>query len=204
VGDLDEVGRLMSPRACCAGGCRVVSSWCDRGRGARTRFHAVLMRRLKGRCPFSDMFGKAGRPWLRGLELPVEECETVEATMRQIEFLDAEIAEVDRLVRSAGASIWRRASSDERAGGQRGVRGDVPGCDRPTIRRFKTSRQAGRLPGAGSEGPPVRVRARSSRPHLKAGVATDTLGAGRGDAQRRATARASARVHQRIRAPPRL
>jgi hypothetical protein len=48
------------------------------------------MRRLKGRCPYSDMFGKAGRQWLRSLELPVEECETVESTMRQIEFLDAE------------------------------------------------------------------------------------------------------------------
>jgi transposase len=44
------------------------------------------------------MFGKAGREWLRSLELPVEECETVESTMRQIEFLDAEIAEVDRLI----------------------------------------------------------------------------------------------------------
>jgi transposase len=44
------------------------------------------------------MFGKAGRQWLRSLELPVEECETVESTMRQIEFLDAEIAEVDRLI----------------------------------------------------------------------------------------------------------
>jgi transposase len=64
----------------------------------KNEIHAVLMRRLKGRCPFSDMFGKAGREWLRSLELPVEECETVEATMRQIEFLDTEIAEVDRLV----------------------------------------------------------------------------------------------------------
>jgi transposase len=45
-----------------------------------------------------DMFGKAGRNWLRGLELPVEECETVEAAMRQIEFLDAEVAEVERLI----------------------------------------------------------------------------------------------------------
>jgi hypothetical protein len=44
------------------------------------------------------MFGKSGREWLRCLELPVEECETVEAAIRQIEFLDAEIAEVDRLI----------------------------------------------------------------------------------------------------------
>jgi transposase len=64
----------------------------------KNEVHAVLMRRLVGRCPFSDMFGKAGRKWLRGLELPVEECETVEAAMRQIEFLDAEIAAVDQLI----------------------------------------------------------------------------------------------------------
>jgi len=64
----------------------------------KNEVHAVLMRRLKGRCPFSDMFGKAGREWLRGLELPVEECETIEAAMRQIEFLDAEIGEVERLI----------------------------------------------------------------------------------------------------------
>ncbi len=45
----------------------------------KNEIHAVLMRRLKGRCPHSDMFGKAGREWLRSLELPVEECETVES-----------------------------------------------------------------------------------------------------------------------------
>jgi hypothetical protein len=44
------------------------------------------------------MFGKAGREWLRSSELPVEECETFESTMREIEFLDAEIAAVDRLI----------------------------------------------------------------------------------------------------------
>jgi hypothetical protein len=54
------------------------------------------MRRLQGRCPHSDMFGKARREWLRSLELAVEECETVESTMRQIEFLGSEIAETDR------------------------------------------------------------------------------------------------------------
>jgi transposase len=65
---------------------------------SKNEVHAVLMRRLVGRCPFSDLFGKAGREWLRGLELPVEECETIAACMRHIEFLDAEIAEVERVV----------------------------------------------------------------------------------------------------------
>jgi hypothetical protein len=71
-------------------------------RRARTRskneVHAVLMRRLVGRCPHSDTFGRAGRNWLRSLELAVEESETVEAAMRHIEFLDAEIAEIEGLI----------------------------------------------------------------------------------------------------------
>jgi hypothetical protein len=46
----------------------------------------------------SDLFGVKGRTWLGELELPVEESETVQAAMRHIECLDAEIAEVDRLI----------------------------------------------------------------------------------------------------------
>jgi transposase len=65
---------------------------------AKNEVHAVLMRRLKGRPPVSDLFGVKGRQWLRQLELPVEECETVEGCMRHVEFLDAEIAEVERLI----------------------------------------------------------------------------------------------------------
>ncbi len=35
---------------------------------AKNEIHAVLMRRLKGRPPVSDLFGKVkGREWLRGL-----------------------------------------------------------------------------------------------------------------------------------------
>lgn len=70
--------------------------------GARSRakneIHAVLMRRIKGRPPVSDLFGVKGREWLRELELPIEESETVQAGLRHIEFLDAEIAAVDRLI----------------------------------------------------------------------------------------------------------
>jgi transposase len=65
---------------------------------AKNEIHAVLMRRLKGKPPMSDLFGVKGRRWLRELELPVEEEETVESAMRQIEFLDAEIAAVERLI----------------------------------------------------------------------------------------------------------
>jgi transposase len=63
---------------------------------AKNEIHAVLMRRLKGRPPVSDLFGAKGRSWLASLELPLEESETVEACVRHIEFLDSEIAAVER------------------------------------------------------------------------------------------------------------
>ena len=69
---------------------------------ARTRVknevHASLQRRLQARPPCSDLFGVKGRQWLADLELPVEERESIDAGIRQIEFLDAEIAAVERLV----------------------------------------------------------------------------------------------------------
>jgi transposase len=98
------------------------------------------MRCLAGKPPMSDLFGAGGRRWLRGLRLPVEECETVEACMRHIEFLDAEIAEVERVVAryGIGCSEIRRLMS-------------VPGVNVicagtfiaqvGDIRRFKTSRE---------------------------------------------------------------
>jgi transposase len=69
---------------------------------ARTRskneVQAVLQRRLKGKAPCSDLFGVKGRQWLAGLELPLEERESVDAGIRHIEFLDIEIAAVERLI----------------------------------------------------------------------------------------------------------
>ena len=107
---------------------------------AKNEIHAMLMRQLVGRPPFADLFGVKGRAWLRQLELPVEECETVEGCMRQVEFLDAEIAEVERLIAryALSCSDARRLMS-------------VPGVNVicaatflaaiGDIRRFKTSRQ---------------------------------------------------------------
>jgi transposase len=64
----------------------------------KNEVHAVLMRRLKGKPPFSDLFGVKGRRWLRALSLPPEEAETVQAALRHIAFLDREIEQVERLV----------------------------------------------------------------------------------------------------------
>jgi transposase len=69
---------------------------------ARTRskneIAAVLQRRLIERPGFADLFGVKGRRWLAEVELPVEERESVDAGLRQIAFLDTELAAVDRLV----------------------------------------------------------------------------------------------------------
>ncbi len=68
------------------------------------------MRQLVGRPPFSDPFGVEGRRWLADLELAEEERETVDSAMRQIEFLDSEIAAVERLIARAalGSAEIRR------------------------------------------------------------------------------------------------
>jgi transposase len=65
---------------------------------AKNEIHAVLMRRLKGRPPVSDLFGVKGRRWLSELELPLEEAETIAGALRHVEFLDSEIAAVERLI----------------------------------------------------------------------------------------------------------
>jgi transposase len=65
---------------------------------AKNEIHAVLRRRLKGRPPVSDLFGVKGRRWLRELELPVEEAETIDSALRHVEFLDSEIVAVERLI----------------------------------------------------------------------------------------------------------
>ena len=56
---------------------------------AKQEVHAVLHRRLQGKPPSSDLFGAKGRQWLAGLELPLEERESVDAALRHVNFLDS-------------------------------------------------------------------------------------------------------------------
>ncbi len=72
---------------------------------AKNEIHAVLMRCLKDRPPASDLFGVKGRAWLAGQQLALTERETVDSAVRQVEFLDSEIAQVDRLI-AAEALSW--------------------------------------------------------------------------------------------------
>ena len=46
----------------------------------------------------SDAFGRGGRVWLAELELPADERETVDGCLRQIDFLDGEIAILERAI----------------------------------------------------------------------------------------------------------
>jgi transposase len=65
---------------------------------AKNEIHATLMRSLVGRAPFREPFGPKGRRWLAALDLPAEERESVDAALRQIDFLDSEIEAVERLI----------------------------------------------------------------------------------------------------------
>ena len=63
---------------------------------AKNEAHGVLSRNLCDRPPVTDAFGKAGRRGSAGLELPVDERLTLDGCLRQVDFLDAEVAAIDR------------------------------------------------------------------------------------------------------------
>jgi transposase len=57
---------------------------------------AVLHRNLKPRPPMTDPFGVAGREWLSRQTLPEDEQDTINAALRQIDFLNQEIQTIER------------------------------------------------------------------------------------------------------------
>jgi hypothetical protein len=63
------------------------------------------MRCLADRPPASDLFGIKGRAWLAEQQLATCERETVDAGLRQVDFLDGEIAQVNQLI-AAEALGW--------------------------------------------------------------------------------------------------
>ena len=80
---------------------------------AKNEIHAALMRQLIAKLKVSDLFGLGGRRWLEALELPVEERETLDSALRQIDFLNAEVAEADRVIAAdaLGSTEIRRLMS---------------------------------------------------------------------------------------------
>jgi transposase len=68
---------------------------------AKNQVHAALIRNLVGRPPASDLFGRRGREWLAGVDLPADERDGVEASLRAIDFLDVEVARLDAVLAAA-------------------------------------------------------------------------------------------------------
>jgi transposase len=64
----------------------------------KNQVHAVLMRNLKARPPMSDVFGVKGRAWLAAQDLPEDEREMIAACLRHLDFLDGEVAALDRVI----------------------------------------------------------------------------------------------------------
>ncbi len=77
---------------------------------AKNQVHAALIRNLIGRGPASDLFGRRGRAWLAEVDLPADEREGVEASLRVVDFLDTEIARLDAILAAAvlGSADMRR------------------------------------------------------------------------------------------------
>jgi transposase len=65
---------------------------------AKNEIQPLLIRRLKGRPSVSDLFGVTGRRWLLELELAEEERETIAGGLRHVDFLTAEITELEALI----------------------------------------------------------------------------------------------------------
>ena len=111
----------MSAAGSCAGGLARREQLVRSRTRAKNEIHASLQRRLQAKPPCSDLFGVKGRQWLAGLELPLEERESVDAGMRHIEFLDAEIAAVGEADRPAGTVVAGDPPADDRAGREPGL-----------------------------------------------------------------------------------
>ncbi len=100
VGFLD---RVWTPDEAARTRRRLISRRCALVR-QRTReknqIHAALQRNLIERPPMSDLFGVGGRAWLaeRVGRLPLDERLTVEACLRQIDFVEGKLERLDKLV----------------------------------------------------------------------------------------------------------
>ena len=66
------------------------------------RIHSTLMS-FGHPCPVSDLFGLAGRELLESFQLPQPWRETVDASLYLIDYLESEIAAIERELRATGA-----------------------------------------------------------------------------------------------------
>jgi hypothetical protein len=169
---------------------------------AKNEVHAALIRRLVPKPAVSDLFGLAGRRWLEQLELPDEERETVDGCLRQIHFLDRELAELERVIAGAAlASIEARRLMT------------VPGVNVITATTFvavigdiaASARRAGSSDTSASTAWVIGSRACEPRTHLEARLGIGALRPRRGLLERSPPAGAAARLlraHPRPTQPP--
>ena len=133
----------------------------------KNEIHAVLMRGLKDRPPAADLFGVKGRAWLGDQQLALCERETVDAGLRQVDFLDGEIAAVDQLI-AAEALSWPEIKRLMTVPGVNVIVAATFIAAVGDIRRFGDRRKLTAYLGLDPEGPSVRRRTRQPRPHLQA------------------------------------
>jgi transposase len=110
---------------------------------------AVLHRNLKHRPPMTDAFTDAGRRWLAGQPVPADERDTINAALRQIDFLTEEITTIERdLARFVLASPDARRLLTIPGVGMITVAVFLAqtGTARGDINRFTLTSQAGRVP----------------------------------------------------------
>ena len=164
---------------------------------AKNQVHATLIRNLKGKPPVSDLFGARGRRWLAAQDLPADEQETVAACLRQIEFLDAEIALVERTLAEqvlVATEMRRlltlpRGELRHRSRADRHDRRHTPLPDRTAAGQLHRPRPARA---------PVRRRAGPARADLEAGTRRDPPRARRGAWHATRTPGPLRAFHQRI------
>jgi transposase len=126
----------------------------------KNQVHAILQRNLAPRPPMSDLFGVKGREWLAEQveQLPQDEQKMARACLRQVDFLDEEIALIDRDVarQALGSEEIRRLMT---LPGVSAVTGTAFVAAIGDIRRFPTPRHL-----VGYLGLDPRVRQSGSEP----------------------------------------
>ena len=129
---------------------------------AKNEIHAVLMRRLQGKPPCRTCSASRAASGWQSSSCRSRSPSRSQSALRHIEFLDAEIAAVERLI-AREALRWPETRRLMTVPGVNVICAATFLAAVGDIRRFR-SRTAGRLPRPGPEGPPVRQEpARSGR-----------------------------------------
>jgi hypothetical protein len=135
---------------------------------AKDEIAAALQRNLSERPDVDDVASTKGRHYLAELELPPDERNTVDGCLRQITFLDSEIAEVERVLAEAAVESPEMRRLMSVPGVNPPHRRDLHGARRGHL-PLRVTAEARLLPRARPEGAPVGRGARALRPHLQRG-----------------------------------